>query len=133
MANDRRVQAVEDTNAALQRVLNDGIKPYASEIARTWLDGEVAVVFHMVAPAAEKVARSLGWAGGPSGCARMNRSRAESLARKLPKSDPAARWLGGRRPGRIFIVSGSGTLCVNYEPQKGYSLLEGSTDTAWMS
>ena len=44
-----------------------------------------------------------------------------------------ARWLTGRRPGRILVFSGVGSLLVNFDPDKGFALEPGSTDNGWMS
>lgn len=116
----------------LERILTEGIKPHGSEIARASLNGLVSVIFFDVAPDGEQAARSLGWRGGRSEFAGMNRTRAEKMASLLPKGDPARAWLRGLRGGRIFVVTGKGTLCVT-DADAGYSLLPGSLDGGWMS
>jgi hypothetical protein len=134
--NNRDDNAPHQSQAFLDRLLEEGIKPHAMTIAIASAAGEVSVVFYDVAsefPVSVAAARALGWRGGRSECIPLNRTHAERIADKLPSAVPSAKWLRGRRPGRIFVCTGGGSLCVNYEPGVGFSLEPGTTNREWMS
>ena len=134
--NERRTATPEETKTIFDRILEEGIKPNVETIARAHANGEVAIVFFEVAaddPESKEGAKALGWLGSLCECVPMNRTRAEALANALPQVDPAARWLRGRRPGRIFLFVQRGTFCIDYELGKGYSFAPGTTDLEWMS
>ena len=144
----RRLTTPEETRAVYERIVAEGIKPHAETIARAHDNGEVAVVFfnisdeHSHAMASADVrgyrdaVKSMGWRGGRSECVAWNRTRAEKFADALARTspaDPCAQWLRGRRPGRIFVWSGLGSLCINFDPKSGYSSAPGTGDHEWMA
>lgn len=46
----------------------------------------------------------------------------------LSPKDPAAKWLCTPRFGRIFLFVQSGTLCINFDAGRGYSVAPGTLD-----
>jgi hypothetical protein len=114
------------------------LEPHAARIAKAHDQGEVAVVFLDVVPAAANAARSLGWGGGPSECVPLNRTRAERLAASLapygaargPELDAArtSAWLRGRRPGRVFVCVEAAALCLNFTPTSTFTVEPGTVD-----
>jgi hypothetical protein len=109
-------------NQALERILEQGIKPHADAIAPIVIDGEgVAVVVFEPALEAVTAAQHYGWDG---------KAKVFKLdARKAQGDSITARWFSSGRPGRIFVISGKGTLLVNYAQGAGFTLEPGSTTT----
>jgi hypothetical protein len=109
------------------------IKLHAERIAELSLSGAVAVV---CAPdVAPEVRVQLGANDGSLAFAMSDEVRKAMIADCLKRGDSATvRWLRADSSGRIFYVSGSGgTLLINFEPGKGYSIEPGSTDEEWKS
>lgn len=128
--------ALARTRGFLEQLLQQGIKPHDHTITRAFSEGQVVLVFHNIAsnsPEAIAAARSLGWRGASSECIPLNRTRAERIAELLPSADPCSKWLRGKRPGRIFVCSGAGTLCLNYDPEGSFSIEPGTTNGEWMT
>lgn len=112
---------------AMDRILEQGIKPHVEAIARIGLDGDLAVVVFEPSDEAKPALAAFGWDGKP--VFSVNRTRAIKL---MEKSDPVTRaWVAKKSSAeciRIFVFVHLGTLLVNYRPGEGYSLEPGSTD-----
>jgi len=128
-------EAKARSDAFLERLLQEGIKAKKDEIAQVWDKGDVAVLFYNVDRTDELAVRSAtsgGWTGERVEVHRLKRKRAVAFADNLPPGDPAARWLRLRGFGRILVWNGTGSLCVNFDPAKGYSIAPGTLDHEWM-
>jgi hypothetical protein len=109
----------------IEVLLNEGIKSHIEEIIEMYKQGEIACVVYKPLGESVIVARSLGWDG----------ERAFALSDKaiaaFAMSDEATRrWLAeapSEDKVKIFVISGHGTLLVNYGPD-GFSFEPGSTD-----
>ena len=42
-------------------------------------------------------------------------------------------WLRRHSEGRLFVLIQAGTVCVDFEPGKGFSIVPGTTDAEWKS
>jgi hypothetical protein len=118
----------------LDRVLNHGIKDNADAIASISRDSDVALLFFDVAEGALDDARNLGWQGAASEVRRMEQPEANRLARafqRITGDASAAAWFRRRHSGRIFVVTGVGTLCVNHSPGSGVSIEPGTIAWPW--
>ena len=110
----------------LNRILNEAIKSNAEQIATIHLAGEVAVVVFEPGELVQAAMRSCGWDGKASVFA-----LSPAGAKLLSTADHVtAAWLGGQRPGRILVAAHEGTLLINHDEDKGYSLEPGSTDVS---
>lgn len=100
---------------ALITLLEEGIKPHAEAIAALALVGRIAHVVYDEA------------AGAASTCEPMR----ASLRRELCACDHITRrWCERRtRDARVFVQMSKGTLLVNFEPERGWFLEPGSTDS----
>lgn len=114
------------TATFLARLLEQGIKPNAEAIARIHANGDIALVPFEVAP--EWRARL-----EEAGFSLEVRPLTAAQRRQLSGADHvSARWVKGKRPGRIYVVSGSGTLLVNHD-ESGFAIEPGSTDREVLS
>lgn len=124
----------EEEEKFFARLLSEGIKPHADVIARAHGGGLVAEVFYDLAPSMHDTARKhMGWTGAKSEARVMTRTRAERLADSIFKThpgDPAVPWLRGKRPGRILVWTGMGSLCIEHEPGRGFRLAPGTIGSA---
>ncbi len=122
----------------MDRLVELGLKPQAETLARAYVAGDVAVVFFEVGPSAQPAAHALGW-NGQDGATRITRTRARKLADALEGSHPGDRagisWLRSRERGRIFVVTGNGTLMLNGGTEAGGYVIAPGTFAAreWMS
>lgn len=106
------------------RLLEQGIKPHADELAPIMISGEVAVLAFEPDVALEPALRAVGW-----NARAVFRLATRWRTRLAQGSDPVTRaWLArsGRDVGRILVFWGAGTLLVNYTPATGYTLEPGS-------
>jgi hypothetical protein len=112
----------------LDAIFTHGIKPHADAIAEVVESGDIAIVVHRLRPDVERNARALGW-DGVSPVFRMTEStRARMIASSEAIADTVtARWLRAKRTGRVFVLSGVGSLLVNVD-EDGFSIEPGSTD-----
>ena len=120
----------DDSMKLLNRILDEGIKPYTEELAPIIADGDVAIVVFEPADDVKPALRAAGW-DGRAHVLRMPNGYRKRLARS---SDAVTRaWLTrsasvSGSAGRIFLFVQRGTLLVNFSPERGYSLEPGSTD-----
>jgi len=120
----------DQERAFFDDLLNNGIKPHASTLAPIISTGGIAVVVHDAAPPAVTFALSLGWDGITPVFAMSGSARQRFIETMERIGDHVtARWLRGWRHGRIFVVTGGGTLLVNHD-KDGYSLEQGSIGRA---
>ncbi len=124
----------QEVKEALDRLLREGIKPHAEQIAAIGLAGWIAVVVYDLAPDPETqaFARAMGW-DGRTPVFRMS----AAVRRRLARSDTVtAAWLS-RKPdpdpsrtiARIFVRTGLANFLVNFGPQRGYYFEPGSLDS----
>lgn len=127
---------VSDVDPRLQRILDEAIRPYPDAILAVWQERDVAVAFFEVAPEIrERTMRAFGWDGEP-GVVGMSEPVAAAIAAGCEERGDhvTARWLTGKRIGRILVVAHrGGTLLFNHEVGKGYSIEPGQFDREWMS
>jgi hypothetical protein len=130
------VEPKRSTAAALNRLLEEGIKPHARTLAEIAAAGNVAiVVFDLAADddLLQAAARAAGW-DGRTAVFPMARDYKEQLAMegdavtaawltREPSPDPSSRVL------RIFVFTGRATFLVNYVPGRDYSFEPGSLDS----
>lgn len=110
---------------AMDRLLAEGIKPYADRLAEIMVTGAVAVVVFKPQKFGRSAARELGW----DGKAPVFELREPTRRWFSALSDAVtAAWLESGREGRIFVIAGYATLLANYVPGKGFMLEPGSTD-----
>jgi hypothetical protein len=111
----------------MDRLLRDGIKPHGRRIAELGLSGRIACLVFEPGPTAVVVLKA------------MKRERSGPLfplssfeIGQLARSDrTTARWLATPSSGikqKIFVFVHEGTLLLNHERGRGYSLEPGSTD-----
>lgn len=112
----------------LDELLAEGIKPHWDAIEQIIDTGEIAVVVWNLDDASRKAARMIGWDGKTS-VFRM----AQAVQRKMSAGCASLgqhvteRWLTSKCAGRIFAMTGLGTLLVNYADGLGFSLQPAST------
>ena len=118
----------------LDRLLDEGIKPHATEIAEIVADGDLAALMFEPSEQAKQAVQSLGW-DGQAAAFKVAGERAKALAVQLRKvGDTAtAAWLERKQPGRILVFTGDGTLCVNFQPGGGFSIEPGTLDAATLN
>ncbi len=105
--------------SVLERLLNEGIKPHAKEIATIAADGDVAIVVFEPGAGAARAAREAGW-DGKAGVLRMSPEFRQQL---IEAADAVtAAWLDRDAGGaaRMFVFAGCGTLLVNYAPRRAH-------------
>ncbi len=75
----------------------------------------------------------LGWRGGFNECHVWPHKLSDRFAQSLYKRQPddgAIRWLKERKPNRVFVWTGVGTLCINVT-EDGFEQAKGTTDLEW--
>jgi len=123
-----------DNKQLMDRLLSEGIHAHAQDIAPIIANGGIAVVVYKPHDLAREAARAVGWDGESATFKLSNAARQRLIASLLRRDDAVTcRWLRGNRAGRIFMISGAGTLLINFVPGVGYSLEPGSTDSERMS
>lgn len=126
-----RIASAEESAAFYNELLEQGIKPRAMDIATITITGEIAVVMWDVAEGSMPAARKLGF-DGTTPVFKMARGARKRMAAVCASMGDAItpRWLAGKRTGRIFVISGSGTWLVNFTEDRGYSIEPGSNRRA---
>lgn len=133
-----RLDRDERVKAFMDRLVELGLKPQAETLARAYVAGDVAVVFFEVGAWAQSAARAHGW-NGQDGATWITKTRAMKLADALERSHPGdhagTSWLRSRERGRIFVVTGNGTVMLNGVPEAGGYVIAPGTFAAreWMS
>jgi hypothetical protein len=120
------VKDMASSEAFMGRLIDEGIRPHAEQIASIIVDGRgIAVVVYELRVNWHEAARMMGWDGEAS-IFRLTRK----AARRLATLDAVtARWVNSKRPGRILVLSGEGgTLLLNFTDGVGFSIEPGSTD-----
>ena len=114
----------------MQRVLDEGIKPYVRAIAEIWTHDHIACVM-FEAREEKAVAEAFGHSGD-SPVFELGHRVLKRYARQLEhraKDLVAANWLRRRGgPHRILAFVQAGSLLINFEADKGYWFEPGSTD-----
>jgi hypothetical protein len=125
-------EAMARSQQASERLLNEAVKPNAEKIARIMFTGAVAVVVHALADeGAKEGARNLGW-DGRSTVFELSPAKLKWFASVLRGigDSAAADWLMNGAPGRMFVMTGYGTLCLNHEVGRGWTAAPGTSDFA---
>jgi hypothetical protein len=121
----------ESEQDLMDRVLEQGVKPHAAEIAAIGLSGRFACLVFEPGDLHRKVVRT--W--GRTGEAVFPLSPEQ--VRVLASTDRAAlRWFSippDESKIKVFLLVHEGTLLINYEPGHGWSVEPGSTDAGWLS
>lgn len=115
------------TKKFFANLLANVIEPNAERIATIVATGDVAVALHALLPDGEEIARALGWDGGAPVFKMSDTARDQMIAVADGNGERlTARWLRGRRVGRIFVVTGpGGHMLVNVEDRE-YTIEPGS-------
>jgi len=133
---DTEVRDRESSAEYMNRLLDDGIKPHVFQLSRIISDGDVAVVLFEPCEEAKEAATELGWDGQSHVFRMSNRIRRryiEILRKKCPEDKITPRWLDSKNIGRIFCLVTKGSLLVNLDFGRGYSIEPGSLDREWMN
>lgn len=119
-----------NAEAAMEELLERGIKPHAEALARLAADGQVGCVVWKPEPVAESAARLLGWQPQQGDVFALSQDACAHLA---IGDRVTARWLaaGSSIDGtvRAFVISGHGSLLVNFKPGRGWWIEPGSLET----
>ncbi len=111
----------------LNKLLDEAIKPHAVKIAEIAARGEIAVVAFEPSEMGLTALETMGRRNGEPVFA-LNRTRAMRL---LGETDPVTkRWastLATPERAKIFVVAQKGTLLVNFESGRGFSIEPGTT------
>lgn len=124
--------AMARSREGVEHLMAEAITPNAEQIARAWESRRVPVVVHdLASDDARAAARNLGW-DGASTVFEMAPLVARLFAAKLRAigDSAAAEWLTRGEPTRLFVMSGHGTLCLNFDPDRGWSTAPGTNDLA---
>lgn len=128
----------------LGRVYAEAIMPNVDELARIFVERDVALVFYEIGgpdPATDRMAkegaRALGWGGGRVEVGRLTHARAGRMADEIERSTPGdvagIAWFRRHSEGRLFVLVQAGTFCFDFEPGNGFSIAPGTTDADWKS
>jgi hypothetical protein len=128
----------------LDRVHAEAIMPNADELARIFIDRDVAIVFYDIGgpdPATDRVAkegaRALGWGGGRVEVGRLTHAEAAKLADEIERSNPGdvagIAWFRRHSENRLFALIQAGTFCFDFDPGSGFSIAPGTSDADWKS
>ena len=134
----------EQLTQLLDRVHAEAILPNIDELARIFVERDVALVFFEIGgpdPATDRMvkegARALGWGGGRVEVGRLTHARAGRMADEIEHSNPGdvagIAWFRRHSEGRLFVLVQAGTFCFDFEPGKGFSIAPGTTDAEWKS
>ncbi|HMI82551.1 MAG TPA: hypothetical protein VK550_00590 [Polyangiaceae bacterium] len=119
------------TQKLMDRVLEQGIKPHAGEIAEIGLSGRFACVVFEPGPAVREALKK--WGRSEEKVFPLSSGQVRALA----QTDEAARRWFATPPDetkiKVFLVVHDGTLLINHEPGKGYSTEPSSTDRERLS
>jgi len=131
MANETRSEQLKRSEVVWRRLLNEGVKPYAEELAPILAAGKIAIVVFEPNESAKPVFRAMGWDGKAAVFPMSN-----AVRERLAKIDTVtAAWVN-RKPkptvGRLFVCSGIGTLLVNSAPGRGFWIEPGSLESEWV-
>jgi len=119
---------MEQTNAFAKRVLEGALRPNARRIAEIGSNGDIAVVVFEAQGELAELAKLLGWDGLEPVFQLCNAKRAVLLG--SPACDQVLRlWLTRHvNLPRVFLVSGLGTMLLNFVPGSGWQREPGSLD-----
>src|SRR5512138_3474120 len=112
---------------ALARIINQGLRPHAPELATIGFSGDVAVVVFEPGEDAKQTARAVGW-DGEGAVFRLSAEGRRTLEGSTAAADPRfAKWLRRKLEpaapvARILVLTGDETLLVNYGAQQGWFL-----------
>lgn len=118
----------------MEPIIEACFTPNAYALASIIGGGQVAVAVFKLDEGdalAQQAARDIGWDGSSAVFPLSRDHKQRIIDRSVELGDPlTAQWLRGERNGRIFLWTGRGTVLVNFEPGRGYSLEPGSNDAA---
>lgn len=119
----------KETKRFMDRVLDEGIKPHAREIARRWVDGEIPIVVFEPGVETLKALPNLGWRMGESVFSMTLEHFLTTFGSVDGVTGPwATRDRSGDDSVPVFLFLHDGSLLLNHTPGKGWSLEPGSTD-----
>lgn len=124
----------QQTEAFLDCLLTEAIRPNAVQIAAIVDSGGIPVVTFEPCRAIEEPLRAMGW-NGRSTVFRLTRGARDRMVAMAVASGDAAtqRWLKRHDgPARILVVAHCGSLLVNVD-DSGFSIEPGSTDGEYLS
>jgi hypothetical protein len=117
-----------ETSVYLERILEEGIKPCAAMISEIAEGGGIAVlVYKATGKSAKHAIRKMGGSGLHTHAFRLSSEYTSVIA----SSDHVTRqWVARSEDGlaKILVISGHGTLLVNFHRERGFWIEPGSAD-----
>ena len=110
------------TSELIERIVNQGIRPHAPELAVIGFSGDVAVVVFEPGEDAKETARDIGW-DGESAVFRLSEQGTRALAGSGKTA--MAKWLRKKFDpaapvARVYVLTGDEPLLLNYSSNEGW-------------
>jgi hypothetical protein len=122
----------QETKDFNRRLMDEAIIPNCRELAKIALEGNIAVVVFEIDDSAKPALWGAGWDGKATVFPMLNSFRTE-LAQVTDAV--TASWLTrqvSKRFCRMFVFFSTGSLLINFTPQRGYWVEPGSLEEDWV-